>query len=70
SWTDSKVGPRSRVAVRTKSLPRLEPCDEGSKSEIRGVGEGIEGKKSGSRGRKNRSTYCQRTLELHMNGPA
>ncbi|GBN34806.1 hypothetical protein AVEN_225993-1 [Araneus ventricosus] len=54
-----------------KRLTRSTPCYEGSKSEIRGVGERIGGSKSSCRGEKKIALlYCQRTLELQMKGRA
>ncbi|GBM11686.1 hypothetical protein AVEN_75644-1 [Araneus ventricosus] len=52
-----------------KRLTRSTPCYEGRKSEIRGVREGIGGSKSSCKGGKKIALpYCQRTLELQMNG--
>ncbi|GBM47319.1 hypothetical protein AVEN_7768-1 [Araneus ventricosus] len=54
-----------------KRLNKWTPCYEGSKSEIRGVGEGIRGLKISCRGGKKIALlYCQCTLELQMNGRA
>ncbi|GBN87361.1 hypothetical protein AVEN_50925-1 [Araneus ventricosus] len=55
----------------SNDLTRSRPCYEGSKSEIRGVVEGMGGSKSSCRGGKKIALpYCQRTLELQMNGRA
>ncbi|GBL77133.1 hypothetical protein AVEN_12767-1 [Araneus ventricosus] len=56
---DSNLEPQVRVAARSKGLPRLRPRDEARKLEIRRVGGGIGGSKSGSKG--------ERSLEPQMN---
>ncbi|GBO01853.1 hypothetical protein AVEN_67125-1 [Araneus ventricosus] len=69
SCAESLVGTYARVISTSNDLTRSRPCYEGSKYEIRGVGEGIGGSKSSCRGGKKIALfYYRRTLELQMNG--
>ncbi|GBL93499.1 hypothetical protein AVEN_59694-1 [Araneus ventricosus] len=68
---ESLVGTFARVVDTSNSLTTSRPCDEGIKCGIRRVEEGIRGSKSSCRGgEKIALPYCQRALELQMNGRA